>query len=349
MNRRLFLAGASATLVVPSIRALAAEDPWRKCQLVTRVAISTPTGTSRAWIPLPMAAEWQELVGEPSWTGNAKTMEVVAPGMFYAEWEAGESAPVVEVTSQLAIRDRSVDLAKKGTAPVQSRTSLERYLAPTRLLPTDGIVKTTATEITRKAKTDVAKARAIYDWIVDNTVRDPKVRGCGIGDIKTVLETRNLSGKCADLNGLFVGLARSVGVPARDLYGLRVFPSATYGSLGKVGDVTKSQHCRAEFHAERYGWVPADPADIRKLVLEENGGTPLTDPKLVAARAKFFGWAEGNWIAYNDLHDVVLPHAARQEPLPFFMYPQVESGGVARDSLDAPSVAYTLTSAELSG
>src|SRR5256886_9266876 len=31
------------------------------------------------------------------------------------------------------------------------------------------------------------------------------VRGCGIGDISWMLETRNLGGKCADLNALFVG------------------------------------------------------------------------------------------------------------------------------------------------
>ena len=35
-------------------------------------------------------------------------------------------------------------------------------------------------------KNDVDKARAIYEWIVDNTFRDPKVKGCGIGDITTM-------------------------------------------------------------------------------------------------------------------------------------------------------------------
>ena len=47
----------------------------------------------------------------------------------------------------------------------------------------------------------------IYEWIVENTFRDPKVRGCGRGDIRSMLETRNLGGKCADLNALYVALA----------------------------------------------------------------------------------------------------------------------------------------------
>jgi transglutaminase-like putative cysteine protease len=101
---------------------------------------------------------------------------------------------------------------------------LERFLRPTKLLPTDGIVKATAYQITSGAKTDVEKARAIYEWIVENTFRDPKTRGCGRGDIRFMLESRDLGGKCADLNALYVGLARAAGLPARDVYG----PSREY-------------------------------------------------------------------------------------------------------------------------
>ena len=63
---------------------------------------------------------------------------------------------------------------------------------PTNLIPTDGIVRETALKVTKGADTDIEKARAIYDWVVDNTYRDPKTRGCGIGDIKFLLESGNL-------------------------------------------------------------------------------------------------------------------------------------------------------------
>lgn len=59
-------------------------------------------------------------------------------------------------------------------------------------------------------------------------------KGCGLGDIRGMLEMKNLSGKCADLNALFVGLARAAGLPARDLYGLRVAPSAMFPNLGRA-------------------------------------------------------------------------------------------------------------------
>src|SRR5256885_12092894 len=66
-------------------------------------------------------------------------------------------------------------------------------------------------------------------------------------------------------------------------------PSALgYRSLGASSDhVTKSQHCRAEVYLQDDGWVPVDPADVRKVVLEEPpGNRPLDDAMVTAADRK---------------------------------------------------------------
>ena len=42
-------------------------------------------------------------------------------------------------------------------------------------MPTDGIVRETALEITRGKTSDVEKVKAIYDWILANSYREPKV------------------------------------------------------------------------------------------------------------------------------------------------------------------------------
>ena len=89
----------------------------------------------------------------------------------------------------------------------------------------------TSREIVKGAGNDLEKARAICEWIGENTFRDPNTRGCGIGDIRGMLETRSLGGKCADLNAL--GLTRAAGVRARDLYGIRTADSREFKSLGK--------------------------------------------------------------------------------------------------------------------
>jgi transglutaminase-like putative cysteine protease len=357
MDRRSFLktsAALSAAAAAPS--AFAAEGQWRTFEIRTRVELLEESPTpARIWIPAPTVdTDYQKLMGSTfdAPDGRAQLLQdpVYGAGILAARFNGGVR-PVVEVTSRFATRDRAVDLNGPGNGAALADADRAKYLAATELLPTDGIVKQTALQITSNCKTDLERAHAVYEWIVDKTQRDSKVRGCGVGDIKTMLETDNLSGKCADINALFVGLLRSVGVPARDVYGIRVADSRLgYKSLGKSGDVTKAQHCRAEFWLAGHGWVPVDPADVRKVVLEENGGLPLNDVKVESARKRLFGSWEMNWLAYNYAHDVKLPGAARG-PVGFFMYPHAEiaeQGRVSRvDSLDPENFRYTSTAREI--
>jgi transglutaminase-like putative cysteine protease len=204
-------------------------------------------------------------------------------------------------------------------------------------------------EITQAFPKDTDKARAIYDWIVDNTYRNPKTRGCGIGDIRFLLESKDLGGKCADLNALYVGLARAAGLPARDMYGIRLAKSELgYKSLGAASEiVSKAQHCRAEVYLHDYGWVPVDPADVRKVMLEEPpGNRPADDEMVRKARARLFGSWEMNWMAYNSAHDVALPGSSGK-PLGFLMYPQAETAEGRLDSLNPDSFKYEIISREI--
>jgi transglutaminase-like putative cysteine protease len=357
MERRQFLKSAAAAAVAAALplREAAARTTgdWRSYELVTRVAIQNPQGASMAWVPLPMMdeTEWQRPLGS-SWSGNAAKARIVRDGKYgagilYAQWSPGTQAPVIEVTSGFMARDRAVDPTKPvAGAETLSAAEVAFYTAPTDLIPTDGIVRETALQIVKGQKSDVDKAHAIYEWVVDNTFRDPKTRGCGWGDIKAMLETGNLGGKCGDLNALFVGLARAAGVPARDVYGIRVAPSTRgYRSLGvSSADVTKAQHCRAEFFAQGVGWVPVDPADVRKVALEEPpANLKMDDPKVVAARKRLFGGWEMNWIAYNMAHDVALPGASGPK-IPYFMYVNGETGGRALDQLEPDTFRYEIRS-----
>jgi transglutaminase-like putative cysteine protease len=357
MERRAFIQSSAALAVAGALpwRSAQAQGGWRRYELVTRVEIVRPQGASRAWLPLPLAEDtpWQRNLGS-RWDGNAARTQVLDDGkygakMLYAEWSAG--APVLELTSRFETRDRAVDLSRPGKeVEALSAAQREFFTAPTQLIPTDGIVRETAAAIVKGAGSDLDKGRAIYEWVVENTFRDPKVRGCGWGDIKSMLETGNFGGKCGDLNAMFVGLARSVGIPARDVYGLRVAPSVHgYRSLGVSSpNVSRAQHCRAEFHAQGHGWVPVDPADVRKVVLEEPPGKlSVNDPKVVAARARLFGSWEMNWLAYNMAHDVLLPNSSGGTKLPYLMYPNGETGGTRLDQLDPDAFKYTITAREL--
>lgn len=363
MNRRNFLrmtsaAAASLALPLPKLgRALAAtlESPWRVFEVTTHVELLHPKGVSRAWVPLPLAVdtEFQKSLSN-SWDakgGRASFEHDARYGVTFvsAQWPEGVK-PVLEVTSKVTLRNWVVDLAERPGRQTLDAASRALWTASTRLIPTGGLVLATAQKITDGVQGgDVDKARALYAWVCDKSYRDPKTRGCGLGDINSMLATQTLGGKCADINGLFIGLARAVGIAARDVYGIRVADSQRgYKALGKSGDITKAQHCRAEFFADGYGWIPVDPGDVRKVILEEPpGNLSPADPKVLAARAALFGGWEMNWMAYNYGHDVALPGSTKV-PVGFLMYPQGETADGLVDCLDAPNFLYTITSREVS-
>jgi transglutaminase-like putative cysteine protease len=362
MKRREFLASAgavSAALAFPKTARLLAENAvvpahWRTFEVTTSVEILNPTGATRVWLPMALLGQtpFQKTVANAPHAegGKITTMDNKADylGIVAAEFPAGVK-PVLTLTSRVSTQNYAADLSAPNPQKADA-AELKHFLRATKLIPTDGIVKTKALEITKGATTDVDKARAIYEWIVENTFRDPKTRGCGLGDIRFMLETGDLGGKCADLNALFVGLARAAGVPARDVYGIRIAKSDLgYKSLGTASEtITGSQHCRAEVYLSGHGWVPVDPADVRKVVLEEPpGNRPLDDEMVTKARARLFGSWEMNWMAYNFGHDVSLPQSTGA-PLAFFMYPQAEmSNGERIDCLAPNDFKYEIKSREI--
>lgn len=360
-RRKLLKTGlaVSAAAALPNTsRADVSFDPqpgaWRNFQIVTRVEIANAADKSQAWVPMPAIGEldWFKPLGS-DWTSNGRVTLARDPKygaeLLHVAWTDGEKSPFVEVTSRVATRDRAINFTKPGKPAPLSAADRVLYTQGTELIPVDGIVKQTSDKITADKTTEIEKVHAIYDWVVENTFRDAKVRGCGTGDIASMLKTGNLGGKCADLNALFVGLVRAAGIPARDLYGIRAAPSRFgYKSLGANSEViTKAQHCRAEVFLTGFGWVATDPADVRKVVLEEPpANLSLDDPKVTAARKTLFGASEGNWLAYNFAHDVTLPGSSGPK-IGFLMYPQAEMGNSRLDCLDADAFKYIITSKEL--
>ncbi|WP_363154320.1 hypothetical protein [Thiobacillus sp.] len=165
MQRRDFLmtsAVLAAGTVWPASQALAAFDPspedgWRTFEVTHRVEVLKPHGATRVWLPLPSLQEqdWIRPMGN-LWQGDADSAQLLhdrerGVDMLYGEW-APEKKPVLEVTSRFATRDRAIDLSRVGQAAPLPASMHRRYTRATKLLPTDGIVRKTALDITRGAK-----------------------------------------------------------------------------------------------------------------------------------------------------------------------------------------------------
>ena len=344
MHRRTFFKSIAAAGVAASLpgRVDAAPAGWRQFEITYRIALKSDKTPARLWVPVPQDALDYQRVTHLSWR---------SPVAAFVLWEEASRAPIVsaawleptapreiEIIARVATRDRS------GFYPDISREERAEYLRPTASSPTDGVVLARASEIVGARTEPLDKARAIYDWVVDNTFRRVETRGCGLGNITFMLETGDMGGKCADINSLYVGLARAAGLPARDFFGIRTADSKVSKSLGKSGDITKGQHCRAEVFIDGKGWLPVDPADIRKVVLEEH--VPVDSDKAKALREHLFGNWEMNWVGFNYARDIMLPEQ-QTAPIGFLMYPYAETPAGAEDWLDPASFAYTITAKEI--
>lgn len=287
------------------------------------------------WIPYPVSSEYQDISGirlNGDFSESAVyTDKKYQTPILYARWQEGAVSRKLSLSFK-AVREEVAkrDLPEKEAA--WNKVDFARWLAPTSLGPIDGPVGELADKIIKGKTTTLAKAKAIYDWSCENMYRDPKTVGCGPGNVCLLLQ--NPGGKCTDIHSVFVALCRAAGVPAREIFGIR---------LGKkdVQDITKWQHCWAEFYLPGYGWVPVDPADVRKLMLKKN--LKLEDPGTKELREYFWGAWDAYRVELAKGRDLVLNPAQKGAPLNTFGYPYAEVGGEPLDFYVPDSFKYTYT------
>lgn len=333
---------------LPPVKAPEPPADWRTFEITTTVKPQGVTGTSTLWLPLPLNQDtlFQRTLGH-SWSGNPgqSSMRRLPDGnleVFHVEWSEGRDARL-EIRTLVTTADRHFDITKR-TIPPDREDILRRHLQQTSLIPNDGLAHQLAERIIGRIKDPVAQAKAIYDWVVDNTVYDVSLPGSGSGDVRKQLIRGEYGGRSADINGLFVSLCRSVGIPARCVYGLRVGPSRLFRSLGLTSnDATRGQHVRAEFYSPGFGWIPVDPSDVRRAISLET--LSERDSRLQSLRKVLFGVWEMNWVAFNIGADVTLP--GRQIPMPFLLFPQLEARGELRDGTDSAAFSYTIAARQV--
>ena len=129
---------------------------WRTFEVTTRVDILKTDGITRVWLPVPsINSDWQKSENSSFSSNGAtrlRTDSLQSVQMLYAEFPASVEKPYVEITSREQTQNRS----PSGNSPVtEDAATLKFFTRPTALLPTDGIVKATATKAIAGVNSDL--------------------------------------------------------------------------------------------------------------------------------------------------------------------------------------------------
>lgn len=314
------VAACAAALVVPGglVAATHAEAPaapeaaTRTFELSYRAVIDDLPADAKEveiWIPYPTDDAAQEVevtaIAATYPTRIEKEAEFGNSILYMAVEEPREGPIVIEMTTRV----RRQEKLRKGYAAAAPHHRMDlpeeiaKWLEPDRLVPLDERIRALSAEVTAGKKTDLERARAIYDYVVDTMSYDKSGTGWGRGDIYWACDVK--TGNCTDFHALFTGLARAAGIPAKFAIG---FPIPADRGEGEVA----GYHCWSEFWLADYGWVPVDASEARK------------HPE---KREYFFGAHDENRVELSEGRDLVLSPRQHGEPLNFFVYPYVEVDG----------------------
>ncbi len=269
------------------------------------VKIPSKAGKVDIWIPLPRSDGNQVL----------KSFKVTCPlpYSFHTDREYGNSllrfetkgsdAESVEVRLDVSVlRMAQSKHSRNASARTNdSAENLRRFLEPDRLVPTDGRIAEEARRVVEPRMPPLAKAKAIYDYVVETMAYDRTGTGWGCGDALYACDARR--GNCTDFHSLFIGLARASGIPARFVMGFPV-------PEGKKEGEISGYHCWAEFYVEGEGWLPVDASEAWK------------HPE---KKEFFFGNLDPNRVAFTLGRDIRLD--PKLEPLNYLIYPYVLMDG----------------------
>lgn len=195
-----------------------------------------------------------------------------------------------------------VERKEKAAYPEQD-PDLKKYLQSSSLMPVGDRFSTIANQVIRdkQATTPLTKARALYDYIIDN-MRYAKEGIYGTGDANYACDSK--SGNCTEFHSFFISLARSAGIPARFAVGAAIPSERNEGQVD-------GYHCWAEFYAEGKWW----PVDIS----EGNKYTPLA--------TYYFGHHPANRIEFSRGRDLAPNPTPESGPINFLAYPVLEIEG----------------------
>ena len=259
------------------------------------------------WFPTPPEDDAQTVVNrvyQAPYKVKVETDEATGNAILYMHSGLRGGVPLqVRVSYSLERREiLNGDLSdlkpEKEAEPTEEEKKIrELWLGSDSLMEIDRKTRSQAGKITKGLNSPVKKARAIYDWVVQNIALTPRPQdfpNAGFGNLAATLESK--AGDATDLASVFVGLCRAANIPARNVIGMKVPPRVAKGGLF-------GHHIWAEFWVAGHQWVPVDPADGFRYAKQ---------------RDYYFGSLDENRIVISRGRDIKLTPPQSGQKLNFF-------------------------------
>jgi transglutaminase-like putative cysteine protease len=265
--------------------------------------------TVHLFVPIPQDSEHQKVLSRAIDAGVEGTFEREAVHgnlVWHAETRAEGQTLTLEARFEV---ERSAHQAEPVPGPeltAAERAKLAPFLEPdARVVVGHPVLEPILAEIRPNygGGSPAERARALYDWVVDNV--EYKKIGSGWGNGDTFWACSERYGNCTDFHALFISLARTEGIPARFEMGFPVPDSRPSGEIG-------GYHCWVQFYVPGTGWVPIDASEAFKHPDK---------------RELFFGTHPADRIRFTVGRDLQLGAAHQGAPLNYLIYPYVEVGG----------------------
>ena len=309
MRIRIFLLTSIALLFFATL--LEAQEPAQRHFRFTyafTVRAPEPGEPLKVWFPIASTDEWQkvEVISAKGDLPLKRTREAeYGNQLYYASTrKADKNEYHFEVVYDV-VRVERVGLVNGmpiSTGPKLQHASLNRFLAPDKLVPTSGLPAELAIKETQGSGDDLQKAHAIYDYVFRNMRYDKSGTGWGRGDTLWACDAKR--GNCTDFHSLFASMARSQKIPVRFAIGFAIPASRHAGEI-------PGYHCWADFFADN-GWVPVDISEAWQDQSKKN---------------YYFGHHDQDRVQFSVGRDIRLNPPQSGDALNYFVYPYVESNG----------------------
>jgi len=255
------------------------------------------TDAAKIWLPMPQSDPFQSV--------TVKSINVPAPHRILDDTAHGNKVLYMELGpvhsgGEITMVFHVVRL-EKGAYSADG-ADVKKYLEANALIPEDERFNKIVSEILNNDDSDLIRARAIYDHIIDHMRYMKYGEGWGKGD--AVYACNSLYGNCTDFHSYFIALARAAGIPARFAIGAALPSERDEGGVD-------GYHCWAEFYADGKWW----PVDISEA------------DKYTGLGMYYFGHHPANRFEFTVGRDLIVDPSPASGAINFLAYPVLEVAG----------------------